>query len=92
MNWAARGRALRGRGGLGITAGVAGTQRDVSRWGRQAAALIASVQGDELRDDLRLRFDERAGLCEVDGRLTRAEAERIAYDGLVAAVERLRRG
>jgi hypothetical protein len=66
-------------------------QREATRWAKQAATLIASVQDAELRDDLRLRFEERAAICEVDGRLTRAEAERVAYDGVVAAVDRLRR-
>lgn len=62
-----------------------------SRWARQAAALLAQVRDDALRDDLRLRFEERAAICEIDGELPRAEAERIAFDSLVEAVERLRR-
>jgi hypothetical protein len=66
-------------------------QREVSRWARQAASLIATVQQDELRDDLRLRFEERAAICEIDGKLPRADAERIAYDALVVAVARVRR-
>lgn len=66
-------------------------QRD-TRWARQAATLIAQVQDAGLRDDLRLRFDERAAICEVDGKLARADAEKLAYDEIVAAVDRLRRG
>jgi hypothetical protein len=66
-------------------------QREGTRWAKQAASLIATVQSDELRDDLRLRFEERAAICEVDGRLARADAERVAYDAVVAAVERARR-
>ena len=69
------------------------TQREVapSRWARQAAAVIGGVQGDEARDDLRLRFEERAAICEVDGKLTRAEAERVAYEAIVAALAGERR-
>lgn len=55
------------------------------------ATLIAQVQDPELRDDLRLRFEERAGICEIDGKLARVDAEKIAYDGVVMAVDRLRR-
>lgn len=91
VNCPARWRALPGARRAGITRGVT-NQREATRWAKQAATLIVSVQDAELRDDLRLRFDERAAICEVDGRLTRVEAERVAYDGVVAAVDRLRRG
>ncbi len=56
-----------------------------SRWARQAAALLTSVRDEATRDELRLRFEERAGICEFDGKLPRADAERIAYDALVTA-------
>lgn len=61
-----------------------------SRWARQAASLLAQVRDDALRDDLRQRFDERAAICEIDGELARAEAERVAFESLVQALERLR--
>jgi hypothetical protein len=61
-----------------------------SRWARQAASLLAQVRDDALRDDLRQRFDERAAICEIDGELTRTEAERIAFESLVQAFERVR--
>lgn len=61
-----------------------------SRWARQAAALLAQVRDDALRDDLRLRFDERAAICEIDGELTRTEAERVAFESLVRALDLLR--
>ncbi len=60
----------------------------MSRWSRQAAALIAGVRDEQQRDDLRLRFEERAGICEHDGKLPRVEAERIAYESLLAATRR----
>ena len=56
-----------------------------SRWARQAAALLASVREEATRDELRLRFEERAAICEFDGKLPRGEAERVAYDALVRA-------
>jgi len=62
-----------------------------TRWAKQVASLIAGVQEAELRDDLRLRFEERAAICEIDGKLTRSEAERVAHDEVVAAALRLRR-
>jgi hypothetical protein len=61
----------------------------LSRWARQASALIAGVRDDDVRDELRLRFEERAAICEFDGKLTRVEAERVAYDSLVSAARAL---
>lgn len=52
--------------------------------------MLAKVRDDVLRDDLRHRFDERAAICEIDGGLPRAEAERIAFESLVRALERSR--
>ncbi|HEY8376516.1 MAG TPA: hypothetical protein VIK91_08505 [Nannocystis sp.] len=52
--------------------------------------MLAKVRDDVLRDDLRHRFDERAAICEIDGGLPRAEAERIAFESLMAAVQRAR--
>jgi len=73
-----------------MTAGVtASRELPVSRWARQAAALIAQVQGDARRDDLHLRFEERAAICEFDGKLPRAEAERVAHDEVAALVAAL---
>lgn len=46
---------------------------------------MASVREEATRDELRLRFEERAAICEFDGKLPRAEAERVAYDALVMA-------
>lgn len=51
--------------------------------------MIASVRDDDVRDELRLRFEERAAICEYDGKLPRAEAERLAYDALVSAARAL---
>jgi hypothetical protein len=59
-----------------------------SRWSRQAATLLAGVRDEQQRDDLRLRFEERAAICEIDGKLTRAEAEMLAYESLLAATRR----
>ena len=54
--------------------------------------MLAQVRDDDVRDDLRLRFEERATICEIEGELPRAEAERVAFESLVRAVERLRAG
>jgi len=63
----------------------------MSRWAHQAAALIGRVRDDETRDDLQLRFEERAAICEFDGKLPRAEAERVAHDEIVKLLETLHR-
>lgn len=47
------------------------------------------MRDDGLRDELRLRFEERAAICEFDGKLSRAEAERVAYEALVSAARGL---
>ena len=62
-----------------------------SRWARQAATLLAQVRDEAVRDDLHQLFDERAAICEIDGELPRAEAERVAFEALAAALERQRR-
>jgi hypothetical protein len=78
---------IRHRGGVkAASAAAAGP----SRWARQAGALLAQILDDALRDDLRLRFEERAAICEIDGGLPRADAERVAFESLVKAIERLR--
>lgn len=89
---AARSGAWRRGGDSGMNGGVKAASAVVgpSRWARQAAALLAQVRDDALRDDLRHRFDERAAICEIDGELPRPEAERIAFEALVEAFERLR--
>lgn len=73
--------------GPGMTARVtASRELPMSRWARQAAALIGKVRDDEMRDDLHLRFEERAAICEFDGKLPRAEAEKVAHDEVVAVL------
>lgn len=57
------------------------------RWAKQAAALLAQVQDNDLRADLRDHFEERAGICEYDGGSTREIAEQQAYLELVRAVD-----
>jgi hypothetical protein len=53
---------------------------DLDRWAKKAAALLARIQDDDLRLDLRFRFEERAAICEHDGRLRGDEAERVAFE------------
>jgi len=85
---AREGARCRGRESPALRLSVANPTA-LSRWARQASALIASVRDDAVRDELRLRFEERAAICEYDGKLPRAEAERIAYDALVSAARDL---
>lgn len=55
-------------------------------WTRRAVALIAGVADDDARADLAYRFDERAGICEFDGNMSRESAEGIAYEEIAAAL------
>ena len=61
------------------------------RWARRAAGLLATVADPQMRVDLREQFEERAGICEQDGGMTRAAAERVAYEEIAAQVNRVRR-
>jgi hypothetical protein len=57
------------------------------KWARRAAGLLSAVAESDLRADLRELFEHRAAVCEFDGGLSRAEAERIAFDELRIAVD-----
>src|SRR5829696_2229010 len=50
-----------------------------SEWARRAAARLATIEDDEHRADLRYAFEERAGILEYDGGLTREAAEERAF-------------
>ena len=55
-------------------------------WYRAAVALLEREPDAERRAELRLRFEERAAICEYDGGLSRSEAERLAFRELRLAV------
>lgn len=57
-------------------------------WARQAAGLLSGVADPDLRADLRELFEHRAAVCEFDGRLSRADAERIAFTELQVAMRK----
>ena len=61
-------------------------------WARRAATLLARVTDAEERVDLRETFEERAGVCEYDGHLSRDEAERIAFGQLCKVMARAVKG
>jgi hypothetical protein len=52
-----------------------------------AAALVKRVADPDERADLAYRFDERAGICEFDGNMSRSQAERQAYIELAKSME-----
>ena len=53
-----------------------------------AVKALHETYGDRLDwDDLLEHFEERAGILEFEGKLERAEAERIAADSVRAIVE-----
>lgn len=52
-----------------------------------AAALLLGVPDPEQRAELACQLDERAGICEYEGGMSRGEAEHIAYRELARAVE-----
>jgi len=53
-----------------------------------ALSLVLSVEDPNRREDLAIWFDERAGIHQYDGDMSRGEAERQAYFELARAVER----
>lgn len=55
-------------------------------WARRASALLARVADAERRCDFREVYEHRAGVAEFDGCQSRAEAERLAYEELRAAM------
>jgi hypothetical protein len=61
---------------------------DPGRWERQALALIDAEPDPDRRADLRELFEHRAGVAEYCGRLSRQDAERLAYGELRQAVTR----
>lgn len=53
-----------------------------------AVEVLRQTYGDRLDwHDLQEAFEERAGILEFEGKLERAEAERIAADSVRAIVE-----
>ena len=54
-------------------------------WARHAAALLSGVADPDERANLRELFEHRAAVCEFEGRLSRADAERIAFGELQRA-------
>ena len=53
-----------------------------------AVEVLHQTYGDRLDwDDLLEQFEERAGILEFEGKLERAEAERLAAEGVRAIVE-----
>ena len=59
-----------------------------SEWVRRAAAILAEVADNDLRADLRYCYEERCGIAEYDGELSRPDAEKLAYHELLRAMER----
>ncbi len=57
-------------------------------WARRAAALLSGVADSGLQADLRELFEHRAAVCEFDGGLSRADAERVAIGELQATMRK----
>lgn len=51
-----------------------------------AAALVLSIPDSRQRAALAHLFDERTGICQYDGNMSRGEAERAAYRDLARTV------
>lgn len=58
-------------------------------WYRAALKLIEQVSDPEQRADLRMIFEERAAICEYDGKLSRPEAERVAFKEVRKQIEEI---
>ena len=62
-------------------------RRSPEFWVLAAKALIGS-QPLGRRDDLWMQFNERAGIAEYDGGLTRSDAEQLAFHELRDTLEK----
>lgn len=51
-----------------------------SDWFSRFTQLLRSIDGKDRREELRLVFEERAGICEYDGCMDRGDAERTAWE------------
>jgi hypothetical protein len=58
-------------------------------WCGAAAAVFGTICDVEIRGDVQHRFDERAGICEYDGGVSRADAERMAFEEVSRELQRL---
>jgi hypothetical protein len=58
---------------------------------RAALALVLSIADPDQRTELAYLFDERAGICQFAGNMSRGEAERMAYRELAETVDRAER-
>lgn len=54
-------------------------------WQKKAKALI-NCQPKDVRDDLWMTFNERAGICFYDGLLSLDDAEREAFNQVAAEI------
>jgi hypothetical protein len=52
-----------------------------------ARELVTRIADPQEREALAEAFDERAGICQFDGNMSRGEADRAAYIELARAVE-----
>ena len=55
-------------------------------WCGAAIAIIDRLDDPDQRESLRFQFEERAGICERDGGLSRREAEWIACEEIATLV------
>jgi hypothetical protein len=51
------------------------------------AAVLVALNDPDLRDHLRFIYDERAGIAEFDGGLSRKHADRVALAEVLAAAQ-----
>ncbi len=91
----ARQAALRGKRVAGLPAVAYGGCKDVNeawgagvlRIGAEPGAAVASGEKDAVPEALREAWEERAAIRAIDGHLSHAEAERLAWAGLQPARE-----
>ncbi|MEQ9454674.1 MAG: hypothetical protein RLN76_08820 [Phycisphaeraceae bacterium] len=57
---------------------------DDANWLQRSRELIAGLEHERLRVALTDAFEERAAIACFDGGLSRGEAEKLAFDELVA--------
>ena len=69
--------------------GDSGIETRSTHWAQQAAALLFTIDDDDLRADLRYLFEEREAIVCIDGHLSADDAGRLAFGELRGAIRKL---
>ena len=69
--------------------GDSGIEARSAYWAQQAAAMLSTIDDDDLRADLRYLYEEREAIACIDGHLSADDAGRLAFGELRGAIQKL---